>query len=146
MSGILKICLWIVCGQNIRNNSRNVSHRFTKLVFVSHTSQKILTTYTYFFLTIYFISAQNHCNPNPCIHGNCINTANSFVCACSHGYTGVTCDKSEETYFYLFFYLFKQHVLPVFVSKLFSRRSTLLKFVNVYFQSNAGLAIYFPII
>ncbi|CAJ0936574.1 unnamed protein product [Ranitomeya imitator] len=32
-----------------------------------------------------------------CVHGSCVGTANSYICMCSEGYTGMYCDKKNES-------------------------------------------------
>ncbi|XP_076112363.1 uncharacterized protein LOC143080412 [Mytilus galloprovincialis] len=33
----------------------------------------------------------NHCSPNPCQHGKCVNNIAGYTCACLQGFTGLTC-------------------------------------------------------
>jgi hypothetical protein len=34
----------------------------------------------------------NHCDPNPCVHGACSNQQNGYSCACDVGWSGANCD------------------------------------------------------
>jgi hypothetical protein len=34
----------------------------------------------------------NHCDPNPCVHGACSNQQNGYSCACDAGWSGANCD------------------------------------------------------
>ncbi|KAF8777653.1 Matrilin-2 like protein [Argiope bruennichi] len=39
------------------------------------------------------------CNPNPCVHGDCMTTGDhSFDCKCSPGYNGLFCDLQDENF------------------------------------------------
>ncbi|XP_035664410.1 von Willebrand factor D and EGF domain-containing protein-like [Branchiostoma floridae] len=38
----------------------------------------------------------DHCNPNPCLHGDCVNTKGGFACDCERGYTGDRCDEDID--------------------------------------------------
>lgn len=35
----------------------------------------------------------NDCDPNPCVHGKCLDGVNTFDCVCDKDYWGVNCDK-----------------------------------------------------
>ncbi|XP_060593449.1 neurogenic locus notch homolog protein 3-like [Ruditapes philippinarum] len=38
----------------------------------------------------------SHCQPNPCIHGSCIDLRNDFVCTCDQGFEGRICNISNS--------------------------------------------------
>ena len=37
----------------------------------------------------------DECASYPCVHGNCTDQENAFICECSDGWTGVTCDEGQ---------------------------------------------------
>ncbi|XP_060605371.1 delta-like protein 1 [Ruditapes philippinarum] len=37
-------------------------------------------------------SETSHCNPNPCVHGCCIEDGDSYSCQCKSGWEGQHCD------------------------------------------------------
>ena len=48
---------------------------------------------TAFCILIYLCGAQQPCNPNPCVNGDCLANGGGYTCACnSTGYTGDTCE------------------------------------------------------
>ena len=34
----------------------------------------------------------NECASDPCIHGNCTDVVNGYICSCELGYEGTHCD------------------------------------------------------
>lgn len=40
----------------------------------------------------------DECESSPCVHGNCTDHVNGYLCECISGYTGVSCNigKSER--------------------------------------------------
>lgn len=34
----------------------------------------------------------DECASSPCVHGNCTDQINGYVCECIHGYIGVVCE------------------------------------------------------
>jgi hypothetical protein len=38
------------------------------------------------------------CDPNPCVHGTCIDLLNTYECICSDGWTGTNCDHYSAIY------------------------------------------------
>lgn len=43
----------------------------------------------------------DECESSPCVHGNCTDQVNGYLCECISGYTGVSCDigKWKAKYF-----------------------------------------------
>ncbi|XP_077300380.1 cubilin homolog [Arctopsyche grandis] len=37
-----------------------------------------------------------HCNPNPCVHGKCIDTPDGHICQCDSGYMGRMCEMLDN--------------------------------------------------
>ncbi|KAL4238407.1 hypothetical protein ACF0H5_003116 [Mactra antiquata] len=37
-------------------------------------------------------TAATHCHSNPCVHGTCSESQNTYTCTCQYGYTGRNCD------------------------------------------------------
>ena len=44
----------------------------------------------------HIISEVDHCESNPCIHGNCENHPDIYVCKCDHGWSGENCDQGNK--------------------------------------------------
>ena len=38
----------------------------------------------------------NDCSPNPCAHGQCVDSVNGYQCRCDSGYWDKNCDKEVE--------------------------------------------------
>ncbi|KAK3602544.1 hypothetical protein CHS0354_003796 [Potamilus streckersoni] len=38
----------------------------------------------------------NECSSNPCLHGNCVDSLNTFHCTCNKGYTGSLCEVNTD--------------------------------------------------
>ena len=37
----------------------------------------------------------SHCQPNPCVHGSCVEITGGYSCTCNSGYTGKNCDTGK---------------------------------------------------
>lgn len=49
-------------------------------------------------LIMLFLSKDiNECESSPCVHGSCMDQVNRYVCECTPGYIGVSCDTGEKT-------------------------------------------------
>ena len=42
------------------------------------------------------VSAPNHCDNNPCLHGTCTPVGRGFMCSCQQGWTGTTCNACKN--------------------------------------------------
>ncbi|CAM9531973.1 unnamed protein product [Lampetra fluviatilis] len=40
------------------------------------------------------VASGGNCNPNPCVHGHCIEQTTGFVCACEAGWSGTICNQN----------------------------------------------------
>ena len=43
----------------------------------------------------YFIIDIDECASSPCVHGNCTDKVNGYICNCVPGYTGVLCETGK---------------------------------------------------
>jgi hypothetical protein len=41
---------------------------------------------------IMYIVDNNPCNPDPCTHGQCVASGETYTCTCNSGYSGTICD------------------------------------------------------
>jgi hypothetical protein len=39
-----------------------------------------------------YIVDYNPCDPDPCIHGQCVTSGETYTCTCNSGYSGTACD------------------------------------------------------
>ena len=37
----------------------------------------------------------NECRPDPCVHGNCTDLINDYLCSCDPGYIAKNCSESK---------------------------------------------------
>ena len=44
---------------------------------------------------VLFLAVLDECASNPCVHGNCTDEFNGFVCNCQEGFSGETCNGEE---------------------------------------------------
>lgn len=62
-------------------------------------------------LTMLFLSKDIHeCESSPCVHGSCTDQVNGYVCECTPGYIGVSCNIGKHTNCLVFAWiLFKEY-------------------------------------
>lgn len=46
-------------------------------------------------IILFYPSDINECLSSPCGHGSCTDKVNSFVCECTFGYKGISCDECK---------------------------------------------------
>ena len=37
----------------------------------------------------------DECSSNPCVNGQCVDSANQYACTCDAGWTGTNCDEGK---------------------------------------------------
>lgn len=57
----------------------------------------ILSRYASLLIMLFQSKDINECESSPCVHGSCMDQVNRYVCECTPGYIGVSCDTGEKT-------------------------------------------------
>ncbi|XP_060577785.1 microfibril-associated glycoprotein 4-like, partial [Ruditapes philippinarum] len=74
--------------------NRNISVEYT-IYFLSERFQRVLINFIFcFYECVHFFTVTNHCSTSPCVHGQCYDVSNDFLCYCNHGYEGRYCNIS----------------------------------------------------
>ena len=51
---------------------------------------------------LFYFSDIDDCQTNPCLNdGKCVDGVNSYTCDCTHGFTGINCEISTKSCFYI---------------------------------------------
>ena len=83
------------------------------------------------FLICVTYSDINECESDPCIHGDCKDEVNRYVCHCKPGYTGVNCETGQSVIFKLCFNnAYLRLIIRVFSLQL--RLTRIITFINLY--------------
>ena len=43
-----------------------------------------------------FLADIDKCSSNPCVNGQCVDSANQYACTCDAGWTGTNCDEGID--------------------------------------------------
>lgn len=57
----------------------------------------IVSRYASLLIMLFLSKDINECESSPCVHGSCMDQVNRYVCECTPGYIGVSCDTGEKT-------------------------------------------------
>lgn len=55
----------------------------------------ILSRYASLLIMLFLSKDINECESSPCVHGNCTDQVNGYLCECIPGYIGVNCDTGK---------------------------------------------------